>query len=113
MERDSPCLPPSENGLCSPVVSEASPEPAKARGGSDFISIIRGRRNMVTGAERMLLEYAAVQVYRHTLFTDPFPSAPDLTGSIHQAWEDAERHHLTNIEASAESLALVRARKIS
>ena len=57
----------------------------------------------------MLLEYAAVQILRFTLFSDPFPSAPDLTSCIHMAWEDAERHYLTQIEASPESLALVRA----
>ena len=59
----------------------------------------------------MLLEHAAVQILRFTLFIDPFPSAPDLTSNIHKAWEDAERHLLTDIEASVESLALVRARK--
>ena len=100
----------SSAGFCSPIVAGDSPGPVNAPAGPDFGSI-RGRKNLVTGGERMLLEYAAVQILPFTLFTDPFPSAPDLTSYIHLAWEDAERHHLTQIEASPESLALVRARR--
>lgn len=64
---------------------------------------------MVTGGERMLLEYSKVQVLRFTLFANPFPSPADLTEFIHIAWEEAEAHHHTHIEASQESLTLVRA----
>lgn len=71
------------------------------------IGSLHSRKNLVTGGERILLEFARDKVYYYALFQDAFPSAPDLTSFIHTAWEDAERHYRTHMEASPESLAIV------
>jgi len=101
---------------CSPVPSEAqstteesSPSASVAGGSTELdMLIIKGRKMLVTGGERILLEFARDEIYYFTLFGEPFPSATDLTSYIHIAWEDAQRHHRVQIKASQESLAHVR-----
>jgi hypothetical protein len=68
---------------------------------------VPSRRNNVTGPERILQEAARARILRLTLFTDPFPSAPDLTSYIYTAWQEAEMQFLTKFEASPESVAQV------
>ena len=68
---------------------------------------VPSRRNNVTGPERILQEAARARMLRLTLFTDPFPSAPDLTSYIYTAWQEAEMQFLTKFEASPESVAQV------
>jgi len=65
----------------------------------------------VTGGERILLDFARDLVLDYTLFWNPFPSASDLTGDIHQGWELSQEHHGFGMEPSGASLNNVRMEK--
>jgi hypothetical protein len=92
-------------------LSTVSPSNDPSSRGSESIDSgwggVPSRRNNVTGPERILQEAARARILRLTLFTDPFPSAPDLTSYIYTAWQEAEMQFLTKFEASPESVAQV------
>jgi hypothetical protein len=92
-------------------LSAVSPSNDPSSRGSESIDSgwcgVPSRRNNVTGPERILQEAARARMLRLTLFTDPFPSAPDLTSYIYTAWQEAEMQFLTKFEASPESIAQV------
>ena len=47
------------------------------------------RRNMVTGAERAIVEFAKSLILRYTLFEDPLPNVVALTAQVHRVWDAA------------------------
>ena len=90
--------------------TEKSPSPGETGTGCPAGAGV-GRKNLVTGLERQLLDVARELVLDYTLFRHPFPSAPDLTAVIHQAWVDSQEWHEFSIEPSEESLTNVSTKK--
>ena len=66
--------------------------------------ILKSRRNIVSGRERVVLEMARIRITHFTLFVDPFPSTIKLTEVIHEVWMEAERHFASRVQISAESV---------
>lgn len=104
--RSSP--PPSSSRPPSPC-SSAAPKEADSSDDAAGPSAesIRGRKNLVTGGERILLDSARDLLYDYTLFGSSLPSAPDLTAVIHEAWAHSQEWKGFSIEPSAESLSNV------